>query len=405
MIVQFFPSWRTAIGSLKSRAPTPISLRLRMSPLRVGFDTSPLYGPKTGIGFAVEAMHRALGQRTDVELRRLPAVGSGAARQRRPATAAARRARAPVLGPLGPPQCRPLAGRHRRGARHQLRRAAQPAPAAGVGVRLLVPAPPRRCAARRFGSPAGCCAGPSTAAPSCTPARTPPPQRVRELLPGRAGPHRAPRRAPTCRRPRPMSPIPQLDGSAVHRRHRHARTAQEPAAAGRCLRPDRGASTPTLQLVLAGGDGDDRDAINTAVDALGPALPTGCCSPGASTTPCGRGCCTTHAVLAYPSLDEGFGFPLLDAMQAGVPDRGQQRRFHPRGGRRRSAAVRRRPTSWRWPATSTRPSPHRRSARTWSPRAASSWRQFSWERCGAEMADLYRQVAAGDSRHQARSRR
>jgi glycosyltransferase involved in cell wall biosynthesis len=27
-----------------------------------------------------------------------------------------------------------------------------------------------------------------------------------------------------------------------------------------------------------------------------------------------------HAtVLAYPSLDEGFGFPLLDAMQAGTP--------------------------------------------------------------------------------------
>ena len=25
------------------------------------------------------------------------------------------------------------------------------------------------------------------------------------------------------------------------------------------------------------------------------------------------------SVLAYPSLDEGFGFPLLDAMQVGVP--------------------------------------------------------------------------------------
>ena len=25
------------------------------------------------------------------------------------------------------------------------------------------------------------------------------------------------------------------------------------------------------------------------------------------------------AVLAYPSLDEGFGFPLLEAMEAGVP--------------------------------------------------------------------------------------
>ena len=39
-----------------------------MTALRVGFDTGPLFGPKTGIGFAVEALHAALRQRDDVEL-------------------------------------------------------------------------------------------------------------------------------------------------------------------------------------------------------------------------------------------------------------------------------------------------------------------------------------------------
>ena len=40
-----------------------------MTPLRVAFDTGPLYGPRTGVGFAVEAMHAALAARDDVALR------------------------------------------------------------------------------------------------------------------------------------------------------------------------------------------------------------------------------------------------------------------------------------------------------------------------------------------------
>ena len=39
-----------------------------MTPLRVAFDTGPLYGPRTGVGFAVEAMHAALAARDDVAL-------------------------------------------------------------------------------------------------------------------------------------------------------------------------------------------------------------------------------------------------------------------------------------------------------------------------------------------------
>jgi glycosyltransferase involved in cell wall biosynthesis len=74
-----------------------------------------------------------------------------------------------------------------------------------------------------------------------------------------------------------------------------------------------------LRLVLAGGDGDDRPHIDAAIDALGPevghrVLLTGFVDDAVRTW------LLRHArVLAYPSLDEGFGFPLLDAMQAGVP--------------------------------------------------------------------------------------
>jgi glycosyltransferase involved in cell wall biosynthesis len=74
-----------------------------------------------------------------------------------------------------------------------------------------------------------------------------------------------------------------------------------------------------ILLVLAGADGDDRPAINGAIDALDPAaarrvVMTGRIDEGARSWLLRRA-----AVLAYPSLDEGFGFPLLDAMQVGVP--------------------------------------------------------------------------------------
>ena len=72
-------------------------------------------------------------------------------------------------------------------------------------------------------------------------------------------------------------------------------------------------------LVLAGADGDDRRAVDQAILALPPkvgqrVLLTGFVPDDARTW------LLHHArALAYPSLDEGFGFPLLDAMQAGTP--------------------------------------------------------------------------------------
>jgi glycosyltransferase involved in cell wall biosynthesis len=74
---------------------------------------------------------------------------------------------------------------------------------------------------------------------------------------------------------------------------------------------------PELALVIAGAFGPDTDAINAAINALPDdalvVLP-GWVDAGA------RADFLAHAVaLAYPSLDEGFGFPLLEAMAAGIP--------------------------------------------------------------------------------------
>ena len=73
---------------------------------------------------------------------------------------------------------------------------------------------------------------------------------------------------------------------------------------------------PELALVIAGAFGPDTDAIKAAVTALPDGalvvLP-GWVDDGA------RADFLAHAVaLAYPSLDEGFGFPILEAMAAGV---------------------------------------------------------------------------------------
>ena len=74
---------------------------------------------------------------------------------------------------------------------------------------------------------------------------------------------------------------------------------------------------PDLALVLAGADGSagpeiDREIARLAAGAL--VVRTGWVDPA------GRADLLGHArALAYPSLDEGFGLPMLEAMAEGVP--------------------------------------------------------------------------------------
>jgi glycosyltransferase involved in cell wall biosynthesis len=60
-------------------------------------------------------------------------------------------------------------------------------------------------------------------------------------------------------------------------------------------------------------------AINGAIDALDPATARRVVMTGRIDEPARSWLLRNATVLAYPSLDEGFGFPLLDAMQVGVP--------------------------------------------------------------------------------------
>jgi glycosyltransferase involved in cell wall biosynthesis len=74
---------------------------------------------------------------------------------------------------------------------------------------------------------------------------------------------------------------------------------------------------PELALVIAGAFGPDTDAVKAAITALSDdalvVLP-GWVDAGARADFLSRA-----AALAYPSLDEGFGFPMLEAMAAGIP--------------------------------------------------------------------------------------
>ena len=79
------------------------------------------------------------------------------------------------------------------------------------------------------------------------------------------------------------------------------------------------AAHPEVALVIAGGNGDDCDEIDSAIDALGPVAAARVFLTGRVDEPTRGWLLRNASVLAYPSLDEGFGFPLLDAMQVGLP--------------------------------------------------------------------------------------
>jgi glycosyltransferase involved in cell wall biosynthesis len=140
---------------------------------------------------------------------------------------------------------------------------------------------------------------------------------ARELMPGadvhvvHLAPLPLPEPSTTC-------PIAELDGPdfvlSVATIERRKNLPQLVRAFGRVA--ERNAD---LRLVLAGGDGDDRPAVDAAVDALPAAIGSRVVFTG-YVDDAVRSWLLRHArVLAYPSWDEGFGFPLLDAMGSSLP--------------------------------------------------------------------------------------
>jgi glycosyltransferase involved in cell wall biosynthesis len=292
------------------------SLGMPMNPLRVAFDVGPLAGPRTGVGHAVAAMRDSLVDSGNVELveyivsfRSRPP--SGTRRLPMPALVAHRLwavADRPHVDRLlgGPdvvhgtnyvvPPCRApqvvsvydcwflrhptLAG----GAVHQAGRVLRRAIGRGATVHA---------------------SSASTAA------------EIADLFPGA---HVA--TIPLAAVPVPQAasdpPIPALVGrpfiAAIGTLERRKNLPILIEAFGALA-----GEHDEILLVLAGADGDDRQAINNAIDALDPAAARRVVMTG-RVDESARSWLLRHAsVLAYPSLDEGFGFPLLDAMQVGVP--------------------------------------------------------------------------------------
>jgi glycosyltransferase involved in cell wall biosynthesis len=76
---------------------------------------------------------------------------------------------------------------------------------------------------------------------------------------------------------------------------------------------------PRLQLLVAGADGPARPGVEAARAALPPAVARRVRLAGYVDDRTRATLLTKASVFAYPSLYEGFGFPVLEAMAAGTP--------------------------------------------------------------------------------------
>ena len=136
-------------------------------------------------------------------------------------------------------------------------------------------------------------------------------------------------------------------------------------------------------LVMAGAPGDDSDRIAAAVEALPASVRSRVICPGRVTDNAKGWLLKRSSVLVYPSLDEGFGFPILEAQIAGDTGRRQPcRRRYPRSGA----------TAW-CSSTETIP-PRSRRDRTgrsrrrvcgsgWSRPGSRNVSRFTWDRTAA----------------------
>ena len=76
---------------------------------------------------------------------------------------------------------------------------------------------------------------------------------------------------------------------------------------------------PAVRLVIAGSAGNDVAAVDRAIARLSPEIAERVVRTGIVDDTTKRWLLTNARALAYPSLDEGFGFPVLEAQQVGTP--------------------------------------------------------------------------------------
>lgn len=75
----------------------------------------------------------------------------------------------------------------------------------------------------------------------------------------------------------------------------------------------------TVRLVIAGAPGNDTAAVDRAIGRLAPDAAARVVRTGPVDEDTKWWLLTRARALAYPSLDEGFGFPVLEAQQVGTP--------------------------------------------------------------------------------------
>ncbi len=76
---------------------------------------------------------------------------------------------------------------------------------------------------------------------------------------------------------------------------------------------------PTVRLVIAGAAGNDVAAVDRSIARLPAVAAERVIRTGIVGDTTKRWLLTHARALAYPSLDEGFGFPILEAQQVGTP--------------------------------------------------------------------------------------
>ena len=307
--------------------------------IRLAIDGTPLLGPRTGIGEVVAGLTTGLATHADVDvtayaltwrgrhdLQAAVPPGIGAAtgpdpRARRAAGVAAR----------GAPADRAVDRTGRRGARDQLRRATDPGAVDRLGLRPRVRpvprarAPPTRSSTRRCSSVPSPEARGSTRRATSSRARSPTgspcqPERVVRVYPGVPGtqggdPASGRRLAGADRYVLAMGTIEPRKNLPMLVRAFDAAAEDD----------------PELALVVAGAAGWGVDAFDESLARAhhrGRVRRLGYVSDGQR-----RDLLAGAAVLAYPSRYEGFGFPPLEAMAAGVPVVAARSRRDSRGRR------------------------------------------------------------------------
>jgi glycosyltransferase involved in cell wall biosynthesis len=146
-----------------------------------------------------------------------------------------------------------------------------------------------------------------------------------------------------------------------------------------------------VELVIAGAPGDDQTQVEAEIDALAPSLRTRIHLLGSIDQATKAALLSAATVLAYPSLDEGFGFPILEAQQAEVAVVARPSGSIPEvGGRGVYLTADHTVASLAEALGTVLGDDHLRHNLVHA--GTDNLRRFSWDRCVTEMLDLYQAV-------------